>query len=106
MTNEGPDPWFDWLTKHRHGGDEGWHQDLLRNQLAPLRDRILDRAMISEGHAILDVGSGDGLIAFGALERVGVTGSVIFSDVSAELLDLCRSYAAESGTLSRCRFIR
>jgi arsenite methyltransferase len=42
---------------------------------------------------VLDVGCGDGLIAFGALDRVGEEGQVIFSDISQDLLDHCRSLA-------------
>ena len=35
---------------------------------------------------MLDVECGDGLIAFGALDRVGEEGVVIFSDISQDLL--------------------
>ena len=42
---------------------------------------------------VLDVGCGDGLIAFGALDRVGPEGRVIFSDISAALVERCRATA-------------
>ena len=51
---------------------------------------MLDRATIEAGDAVLDLGTGTGLIGFGALERVGSDGHVIFTDVSAALLDQCR----------------
>jgi ubiquinone/menaquinone biosynthesis C-methylase UbiE len=35
---------------------------------------------------VLDVGCGDGLVAFGAIDRVGEGGRVIFSDVSQDLI--------------------
>jgi arsenite methyltransferase len=54
---------------------------------------------------VLDVGAGDGLIAFGALERLGPSGQVIFSDISQDLLDHCRAAAAAEGLLDRCRFL-
>jgi ubiquinone/menaquinone biosynthesis C-methylase UbiE len=57
----------------------------------------------AEGETLLDVGCGEGLIGFGALERGA--GEVIFSDVSANLLDLCREAAGELGVLDRCRFV-
>jgi SAM-dependent methyltransferase len=55
---------------------------------------------------VLDVGCGDGLIGFGALERVGPAGKVIFSDIAQGLVDHCRSLAAEKGVLERCAFLR
>ncbi len=54
---------------------------------------------------MLDVGAGDGLIAFGALDRVGEAGAVIFSDISRDLLDHSRSLAGRMGVLDRCRFL-
>jgi ubiquinone/menaquinone biosynthesis C-methylase UbiE len=54
---------------------------------------------------VLDVGAGDGLIAFGALNRLGPSGRVIFSDISQDLLDHCRAAAAAEGQLDRCRYV-
>ena len=70
--------------------------------LGKVRDRVLDRAEIRKGETVLDVGCGDGLIAFGALERVGADGRVIFSDVSQDLLDVSRELA---GGDARCDFV-
>jgi arsenite methyltransferase len=96
------DRWARWLLDRRHGGDEAAHAETLR-QLAPLRDRVLDNAAIRPGDTVLDVGCGDGLIGFGALERVGPNGRVVFSDVSQELLDRCAEIA---GGDERCAFLR
>jgi arsenite methyltransferase len=63
---------------------------------------VLDRAEIQAGETVLDVGCGDGLIAFGALERVGTDGRVIFSDISQVLLEVSRELA---GADARCEFI-
>ena len=54
---------------------------------------------------MLDVGTGDGLIAFGALERLGPAGRVIFSDISRDLLDHCRAAVGAEGQLDRCQFV-
>lgn len=54
---------------------------------------------------MLDVGAGDGLIAFGALERLSPSGHVIFTDISRDLLDHCRAAAAAEGQLDRCSFV-
>ena len=74
--------------------------------LTPVRDRVLGNAALTGGETLLDVGTGDGLIAFGALELVGEGGRVIFSDISRELLDHCRSLALQMGILDRCEFVR
>jgi arsenite methyltransferase len=72
-------------------------------ELAAVRDRVLDRADLQPGKALLDVGCGNGLIGFGALER-GAR-EVVFADVSAPLLDDCRQLASKAGLLERCRFV-
>ena len=68
-----------------------------------LRDRVLDNAELEGGETVLDVGCGDGLIAFGALERGA--GQVVFADISKPLLDDCRELATEAGVLERCWFV-
>src|SRR5207244_6902809 len=98
------DPWAEWLRRRRHGGDEEALERTLAS-LVPVRDRVLANAAVSEGQTLLDVGCGDGLIGFGALELVGATGQVIFSDVSPELLADCRDRARDLGALDRCRFV-
>jgi SAM-dependent methyltransferase len=74
--------------------------------MAAYRDGVLDRAAVANGDVLLDVGTGDGLIGFAALDRVGPGGQVIFSDISADLLAECRRRAAADGLLERCRFVQ
>src|SRR6266536_2461738 len=81
------DCWAEWILSRRFGGDTGAAAHMLE-ALAKVRGRVLDRADVRDGETVLDVGCGDGLIAFGALERVGASGRVIFSDVSQDLLDV------------------
>jgi arsenite methyltransferase len=95
------DPWARWLLERRHGGDPERRRSMLEG-LAETRDKVLGNAEIAAGETVLDVGCGDGLIAFGALPLVGVTGRVIFSDISEQLLDVCREIAAGDG---RCEFL-
>jgi SAM-dependent methyltransferase len=97
------DRWAEWLAVRRFGGDP----EVRRRNLADLfliRDKVLDLAELVEGEAVLDVGCGEGMIAFGALERGA--GEVVFSDVSSDLLDFCRSAADELGFFDRCRFVQ
>jgi SAM-dependent methyltransferase len=74
--------------------------------LAGCRDGVLDRAAVTDGDVLLDVGAGDGLIGFAALDRVGPGGRVVFSDISADLLAECRRRAGREGLLDRCRFVQ
>ena len=75
------------------------------DELLPIRHRVLDNARLRPGDVVLDVGAGDGLIAFGAAERVGSTGRVIISDISAPLLEHARTGAAELGFEDRTSFV-
>jgi ubiquinone/menaquinone biosynthesis C-methylase UbiE len=100
-----PDRWQRWLLDVRFGGDPEARQHDLTEFLYPVRDKVLDKAQLRADDTVLDVGAGDGLIAFGALERLGPEGHVIFSDVSQSLLDHCRKAAEAEGVLERCRFL-
>src|SRR5215831_13785923 len=99
------DRWHRWLMDVRFGSDPVERERLLTEVLYPVRDTVLDKAQLRSGDTVLDVGAGDGLIAFGALERLGPHGHVIFSDISEDLLDHCRAAAAAEGLLDRCRFV-
>lgn len=102
---DGPDRWHRWLLDVRFGGDAAAREQDLTEFLYPVRDTVLDKARLRPGDTVLDIGAGDGLIAFGALERLGRSGQVIFSDISQDLLDHCRRAAAAEGLADRCRFI-
>jgi arsenite methyltransferase len=102
---DGPDRWHRWLLDVRFGGDAVARQERLTEFLYPLRDTVLDKAKLQPGDTLLDVGTGDGLIAFGALDRLGPDGRVIFSDISQDLLDHCRHAADAEGLTDRCGFV-
>jgi arsenite methyltransferase len=100
-----PDRWHRWLLDVRFGSDAAYREKNLLEYLYPARDTVLDKAQLRPGDTLLDAGTGDGLIAFGALERLGPAGHVIFSDISRDLLEHCRTAAAAEGLLDRCRFL-
>jgi len=86
------DKWASWLLRDRDGGSAQLRSQFAAD-LTAFRDGVLDRAAIAPGDTVLDVGTGTGLIGLGALDRVGPAGRVVFSDVSAALLDECRRQA-------------
>jgi SAM-dependent methyltransferase len=73
-------------------------------KLARTRDRVLEGSGLREGATLLDVGCGEGLIGFGALERGA--GHVVFSDISEDLLAFCREAADALGLTGRCSFVQ
>jgi ubiquinone/menaquinone biosynthesis C-methylase UbiE len=94
------DCWAAWVARMRPDGDgeDGDHPHWR------WRDRILLAAEPIAGETVLDIGCGEGLVAFGALDR-GAR-EVVFDDVSEDLLAFCRAAAHERGVLDRCRFVR
>lgn len=87
MTTSPPsqDTWSRWLFDHRVEG---------RDYLDFSRDRVLEGARLTPGDTVLDIGSGDGFIAFEAAVRVAPGGTVVFTDTSEGLLDYCRGVMA------------
>jgi arsenite methyltransferase len=97
------DIWSNWLLQRRFGGNTQ-HLEAVQKVLYPVRDKVLNNSALKENGVLLDVGCGDGLIAFGALEKQE-TGKVIFSDISQDLLDQAQSIAQEIDVLDRCQFL-
>ena len=104
MTNPQRDVWSEWLLHRRFGGNAEQMKATME-YLYHVRDRVLEHAGLRDGETLLDVGCGDGLIAFGALE-ISDTVQVIFSDISQDLLDHVQGIARQMNVLNRCQFIR
>ena len=103
MSKTGSDIWSKWLLQSRFGGNPQQLKSVMEN-LYPARDKVLSNAALKENEVLLDVGCGDGFIAFGALEKQE-TCKVIFSDISKALLDQAQSIAQEMDVLERCQFL-
>src|SRR5919202_802183 len=99
------DQWSRWLLETRFGGDAEMAAKSME-WLYRVPNKVLDHAQLREGDVLLDIGAGDGLIAFGALDRVGPTGHVIFSDISQPLLDHTQALTERMALRDRCTFVR
>jgi ubiquinone/menaquinone biosynthesis C-methylase UbiE len=81
------DKWAEWLVETRFQGRSQAEIDEALASLAGVRDRVLERAGIEPNDAVLDVGTGTGLLVFGALDRLGPCGSMVALDISADCLE-------------------
>jgi len=99
------DKWSRWLAETRFGGDKKAAEIQMRG-LIQLRNTLLKKAGLVEGKVVLDVGAGEGLMGFGAIEKVGTSGHVIFSDISDACLENARAAAEQMGLLDQCLFVR
>jgi arsenite methyltransferase len=97
------DRWARWLGHDRHGGDPEARERALA-LLTPIRERVLAAAELDGSETLLDLGCGEGLIGFRALELLP-RGQVVFSDISAELIERCREIATGLGVRERCRYL-
>lgn len=103
MSNTTDDAWTAWLDDQRFSGGE--QEERLKETLHEYRETVLDHADLADDDTVLDVGAGDGLIGFGALERLGPEGTVIFSDISEVVLERARTTATELELMDQCEFV-
>ena len=89
--SEQRDKWAEWLVETRFRGRSREEIDEGLASLDAVRDRVLDRARVTPRDTVLDVGTGTGLLVFGALDRIGPEGSVVALDISVDCLDELRT---------------
>ncbi len=98
------DPWATWVLHRRHGDDAGYAK-MVRSRIEAMADRVLDPVGLAAGMTLLDIGSGEGLLPWRAIERIGPSLRVILTDVSEPLLAHARATASSRGIQAQCDFV-
>jgi arsenite methyltransferase len=98
------DEWSRWLLNVRHGGDPTFDRTL-RPELQGYADRVLDGAELKADMTLADIGTGEGLVAFRAIDRVGPSLHVVLTDISATMLRYAERLASERGVRQQCTFV-
>lgn len=99
------DLWSQWLLRQRYGDDPQFEQ-AVQAMVGRYIERLLDGAQLAAGQTLVDVGTGEGSVAFRAIERVGPTLRAWLTDLSEPMLSHAKTLAGERGVRSQCRFLR
>lgn len=99
------DLWSQWLLHGRHAGDAEFRK-AVRALVGGYVERLLDGAHLAPGQVLVDVGAGEGLTAFRAIERTGASLRVWLTDTSEPILHHAAILAAERGVSNQCTFVR
>ncbi len=78
-----------------HGWQTWW--ETFERGAQKLSDRMVELAQIKSGHRVLDLATGIGEPAVTAARHVRPTGSVLATDISAQMLKIARSRATSLG---------
>jgi ubiquinone/menaquinone biosynthesis C-methylase UbiE len=73
------------------------HAGTIRTMFDPITEALIEEADIVAGDAVLDVAGGAGEPSLTIAERVGPTGSVMYTDVVAEMVTAAQSEAQRRG---------
>ena len=99
------DAWSDWLLHDRHGGDPALGR-FVSSAVDRYADRVLDGAQLGQGMTLADIGTGEGLIAFRAIDRIGASLRVIATDISPAMLHHVENMALQRGVSGQCTFVQ
>ena len=103
-TGPGSDVWSQWLLRVRDAGDPQLKQ-AVSSVVHRYVDRVLDGARLAPGETLADIGSGEGVVALRAIERVGPTLRAYLTDVSEPMLRHAQARARELGVAGQCTFL-
>jgi SAM-dependent methyltransferase len=77
----------------------GWNEwsGLIDRSAGKVSERLVEMAGVKEGDRVLDVAAGYGEPSLTAARKVGPEGSIVATDISAEMLEFGRKRAAANG---------
>jgi arsenite methyltransferase len=75
--------------------DDADYDRATRSMVDSYADRVLDGARLASGMTLVDLGTGEGLVAFRAIERIGPSLDVILTDISGPMLRYAESLAIQ-----------
>lgn len=78
---------------------EAWYRwsPLLHRWLGNTTNKMLDMAEVTIGQKVLDIAAGAGEQSITAAKRVGPTGGVLATDISANILEYAKQMAVQAG---------
>lgn len=106
LTNDvARDNWSTWILGQRHGDDAAYERNV-RNEITKYADRVLDFVRLRPGMTLADIGTGDGLVGFRAIERAGDSIRVLMTDISPALLQHTKETAHALGVSGQCAWLQ
>jgi arsenite methyltransferase len=99
------DVWSEWLLHRRHADDSAYGR-VVQAVVEGYADRVLEGGKLAAGMSLVDVGAGEGLVAFRAIDRIGPSLRVILTDLSAPMLRYAESVALKRNVRAQCTFIK
>jgi len=81
----------------RYGWDKAaiYYENFWHKQLKPAQDKLLEMANLRPGEKIIDIACGTGLVSFAAAEKLNPAGFVMGTDISDNMVAICRQQAKE-----------
>lgn len=78
---------------------EAWYRwsPTLNKWLGEATEKMLEMAGITSGHHVLDIAAGAGEQSITTAKKVGVTGHVLATDISSNILDYAKQMAQQAG---------
>jgi ubiquinone/menaquinone biosynthesis C-methylase UbiE len=98
------DIWSEWLLHSRHADDPAYAR-VVQGVVERYADRVLDGAQLAAGMTMVDVGAGEGLMAFRAIDRIGPSLHATLTDVSIPMLRYAESAAVQRNVRAQCSFL-
>jgi len=98
--------WSEWLNNSRFSYSSEDEKQEMMSLLFEVRNKVLDRANLKPTDSLIDIGTGAGLLAFGAYERLKNSGRVTASDAFIDCVKECKKEAEACGIDKEITFIQ